>query len=148
MQRREFIQWFGVGCLASYFPVALAACSDNQPVATSPGVPATPRSDGFVAVGNVSELDGGTGQIVNKNAAKNPVLVVRDPNDGKNLLAVDPTCPHKQCLVVWQGDIKSFVCPCHSSKFAADGAVTNGPATEPLAKYEAKIEGNSVLVKV
>ncbi|PSB05195.1 ubiquinol-cytochrome c reductase iron-sulfur subunit [Merismopedia glauca] len=149
MQRREFCQWFGVGCLASYFPIALAACSPNEPTSTTAqNSSATPRSDGFTSVGAVSQLDSGEGQILNKQAAKQPVLVVRSPEDSKKLLAVNPTCPHKQCTVAWQGDIKSFVCPCHNSRFAADGKVTNGPATQPLPKYEAKIEGNAVLVKV
>jgi cytochrome b6-f complex iron-sulfur subunit len=150
MQRREFFQWFGVGCMASYFPVVLAACAPNEQSATSnTGQTAgTPRSDGFTSVGAISQLDSGSGQILNKQTPKKPVLVVRSPDDSKKLLAVNPTCPHKQCDVAWQGDIKSFVCPCHSSRFAADGKVTQGPATQPLAKYEAKIEGNSVLVKV
>jgi cytochrome b6-f complex iron-sulfur subunit len=150
MQRREFCQWFGVGCLASYFPVALAACSPSEKTSTTTGqAPTTPRSDGFISVGAVSQLDSGSGQIfLDKKSAKKPVLVIRNPDDSKNLIAVNPTCPHKECDVAWQGDIKSFVCPCHKSRFAADGKVTNGPATQPLAKYEAKIEGNSVLVKV
>jgi cytochrome b6-f complex iron-sulfur subunit len=151
MQRREFCQWFGVGCLASYFPVALAACTGNEGTSTTaptPGAKASARSDGFVAVGTVADLDGANGQILNKEAAKEPILVIRNPADPKSAIAVNPTCPHKQCPVGWQASNKTFACPCHGSEFAPDGKVTKGPADKPLAKYQVKIEGNSVLVKV
>jgi cytochrome b6-f complex iron-sulfur subunit len=40
-----------------------------------------------------------------------------------------------------------FACPCHGSTFNPDGTVANGPATDPLSPYEAKIEGDLVLIK-
>ncbi len=30
MKRREFIDWLGLGLIVSYFPVALAACSNTE----------------------------------------------------------------------------------------------------------------------
>lgn len=47
----------------------------------------------------------------------------------------------------WEQNQKSFVCPCHDSKFAPDGKVLGGPATKPLQTYTAKLEGGNVLVK-
>ncbi|WP_414546376.1 ubiquinol-cytochrome c reductase iron-sulfur subunit [Nostoc sp. CCY0012] len=41
---------------------------------------------------------------------------------------------------------KSFVCPCHDSKFAPDGKMLGGPATVALQTYIAKLEGGDVLV--
>ncbi|MCA1993680.1 MAG: Rieske 2Fe-2S domain-containing protein [Coleofasciculus sp. S288] len=69
------------------------------------------------------------------------------PADTQKVIAVNPTCTHAGCSVAWDNDQQSFVCPCHDSKFASDGKVLRGPANKPLATYEAKLEGNSVLVK-
>ncbi|HBB31720.1 MAG TPA: cytochrome B6 [Cyanobacteria bacterium UBA8803] len=144
MNRREFLTWVGVGGLASYLPVAIAACS---PKATQSESPASPvRTDGFQPVGTVAEL-GQKGQILNKEFSGGAVLVVQNPANPKAVTAVNPSCTHEGCTVTWQADQKQFVCPCHDSKFTLDGKVTQGPAKTPLVTYEAKLEGNSVLVK-
>ncbi|WP_309236616.1 ubiquinol-cytochrome c reductase iron-sulfur subunit [Microcoleus sp. FACHB-672] len=155
MNRREFLTWVGAGALATSLPVAIAACSPNA--ATNPSSPSannsttTPQSaagsTGFQAVGSVAELDK-AGQILNKQLPVGPVLVIRNPADASSLLAVNPTCSHKSCSLVWQAGEKVLKCPCHDSDFAPDGKVLKGPAKQPLKTYEAKIEGDSVLVKV
>jgi cytochrome b6-f complex iron-sulfur subunit len=152
MNRREFLTWVGIGGIASSLPVAIAACSpQNPPPASQTKQPAspiiTPRSDGFQSVGTVADLDS-KGQILNPGFSAGSLLVLRNPADSKTLAAVNPTCTHKGCAVVWKTEEKLLLCPCHGSKFALNGKVISGVATKPLPTYEAKIEGNSVLVKV
>ncbi len=160
MNRREFCSWVGVGLVASSLPVALAACSSDKdtsdkgtpsPGASGQAKPTTATSpaksaDGFQSVGTVAELDK-AGRISKDKFGAGPLVVVRDPANSKGVVAVDPTCTHKGCLVNWQADSKAFVCPCHSAKFAADGKVLQGPAKKPLKTYTAKVEGNAILVK-
>ena len=57
----------------------------------------------------------------------------RDP-DG-TLFAVSPVCTHMKCKVHWNGVENSWDCPCHGSRFAPDGTVIEGPATEPLYRH-------------
>jgi Rieske Fe-S protein len=44
---------------------------------------------------------------------------------------VDAVCPHLGCLVKLSEE-GGFICPCHDSRFDAEGQVLNGPATQPL----------------
>lgn len=48
--------------------------------------------------------------------------------------AVSPTCTHMGCLVSFNGVEKAWECPCHGSRFGLDGAVLQGPATQPLRR--------------
>lgn len=148
MNRRAFFNWVGVGFLASSLPVAIASCmSDNSSQqATTPTPTPSQRPDGFEQVGTVADLNS-KGQILHKPSPEKAVLVVRDPKDANKILAVNPTCPHKACIIGWQADQNVFICPCHNSKFTPDGKFLNPPANKPLQVYQAKVEGEQILVK-
>jgi cytochrome b6-f complex iron-sulfur subunit len=155
MNRREFFGWFSVSAMASpavgiasancrliasSLLAAIAACSPQTKESKS--VDASPRPDGFQSLGTVSDLD-------QKGLISTPtVIVIRNPSDQNSLLAVNSKCTHNGCAVNWEKSQASFLCPCHQSKFAADGKVVNGPAEKPLQTYAAKIENGSVLVSL
>ena len=144
MKRRSFLNWVGVGMVASSLPVAIAAC--QAPKTEEKATPAVPknRSDGFQAIGTVGELEA-NGLVKGKFAGSKVVVTGANAN---NLFAVEPLCTHQACTVQWEGEKREFGCGCHGSRFSADGKVTKGPATKPLTSYAAKIEGDTVLVKV
>jgi cytochrome b6-f complex iron-sulfur subunit len=44
--------------------------------------------------------------------------------------ALSLTCTHLGCSV--ESDAQGFACPCHGSRFDAEGGVTHAPANKPL----------------
>jgi nitrite reductase/ring-hydroxylating ferredoxin subunit len=80
-------------------------------------------------VDDVGEIAPGTGALLREGGR---LLAVYRSEDG-GLQAVSAACSHLGCAVHWNGSEKSWDCPCHGSRFAADGTVLHGPARRPLA---------------
>ena len=138
MKRRKFLNWVGIGLLASYFPVALAACAD-----TDSNTAATSEANGnFVSMGTTEDLQQ-TGYLLNKESK---IIVVRNSNN--ELSALNPVCTHQGCIVEWSPDLDTFICPCHNAKYAPDGEVVATPARAPLSSYEVKEENGEIMVRL
>ena len=60
--------------------------------------------------------------------------VYRDEAGNTHVLSA--RCPHLGCLVAWSEADKTWECPCHGSRFAAEGGLLQGPATTGLARNE------------
>jgi Rieske Fe-S protein len=51
--------------------------------------------------------------------------------------ALSLTCTHLGCTVEQTAD--GFTCPCHNSRFDADGMATHGPASKPLRQLRVEV---------
>jgi glycine/D-amino acid oxidase-like deaminating enzyme/nitrite reductase/ring-hydroxylating ferredoxin subunit len=80
----------------------------------------------------VDELKPGEGALVRIRGRK--TAVYRD--EGGALHGLSPVCRHLYCLVDWNPAERSWDCPCHGSRYAADGRAIQGPATEDLKRRE------------
>jgi menaquinol-cytochrome c reductase iron-sulfur subunit len=69
-------------------------------------------------------------------------------NNDHSITAFSPSCTHLGCAYGWQANQEAFVCPCHGSKFAADGKVISGPANRPLDQYRVKMEGTRLWLEL
>jgi Rieske Fe-S protein len=82
----------------------------------------------------VEEIKPGEGAIVRRGL--HMVAACRDAS-GK-LTELSAVCPHLGCIVEWNTSERTWDCPCHGSRFHADGHVVNGPAQSGLEPIEKK----------
>lgn len=85
--------------------------------------------------GTIEDIKPGEGKLV---SLKDESLAVYRDENGK-LTALKRACTHLGCIVHWNQMEKTWDCPCHGSRFRADGEVIEGPAIAGLEKKE--IEG-------
>lgn len=83
---------------------------------------ATPEGESLEAVKR------GEGKILKLGGKK--VAVFRDA-DGQ-ITKRSAVCTHMGCIVRWNQAESTWDCPCHGSRFKAEGAVISGPAETPL----------------
>ena len=83
-------------------------------------------------VESVEEIKPGEGAIVRRGL--HMVAACRDA--AGTLTELSAVCPHLGCIVEWNTSEKTWDCPCHGSRYAADGHVVNGPAKSGLKPIE------------
>ena len=97
----------------------------------------------FAAVSEVDDL--GEGQMRAFDVRGTEIAVA---NVGGEFYAFDDTCTHRGCSLA-EGDLEetTVICACHGSEFdVTNGAVLQGPAREPVATYETRVEGGNLEV--
>lgn len=114
----------------------LAACGGStSSESDSSGGEADEGVDGLVSVADVP-VGGG---VVVASAG----VVVTQPADGE-IKGFSSTCTHQGCQV---GSVEggTINCPCHGSRFSVEnGAVEQGPATQPLPEVEVEVSDGVV----
>lgn len=67
---------------------------------------------------------------------------------GGRVVALSSSCTHRRCPLEPQPD-STFECPCHGSRFDAEGRVLHGPATLSLAHLPVRVDaGGHLLITV
>ncbi len=86
-----------------------------------------PQESKKIKLGMPSDFPNGTTKIFEKER-----VVLFADDDG--LFAISTTCTHLGCVVKWTG--RGFDCPCHGSKFDAQGEIIQGPAPKALKWFK------------
>lgn len=92
------------------------------------------------AIAQTSEIDVGGGVIV-----ADEEIIITQPEEG-TFVGLTSKCSHRGCDLsdVTDGTINCASACGHGSQFDLSGAVTNGPATEPLAEVALQVDGESI----
>jgi glycine/D-amino acid oxidase-like deaminating enzyme/nitrite reductase/ring-hydroxylating ferredoxin subunit len=77
---------------------------------------------------SLKRMEPGTGKVLEVNGRK--IAAYRD--DKGEIFALNPVCTHAGCIVNWNGEEKSWDCPCHGARYDIHGQVLTGPATLEL----------------
>ena len=99
----------------------------------------------FTTVAKASEVD--TGEVEAFDVGGRKIAVA---NVNGTFHAFDDTCTHAQCSLA-DGDLDGTTveCPCHGSAFdVTTGEVINGPATDPVDSFPARVEGEDLQVEM
>jgi glycine/D-amino acid oxidase-like deaminating enzyme/nitrite reductase/ring-hydroxylating ferredoxin subunit len=86
------------------------------------------RSTGTGERRSLRSLRPGQGKVIQQGGQS--VAAYRG-SDG-SLTLRSATCPHMGCIVGWNTAERTWDCPCHGSRFTAEGEVISGPAETPL----------------
>ena len=89
----------------------------------------------WVTPGEVESFDEivpNTGAVMRDGSRK--VAVFRDETGEIHQLSA--VCTHLGCIVAWNKAASTWDCPCHGSRYDAQGRVINGPATSDLEKIQ------------
>jgi glycine/D-amino acid oxidase-like deaminating enzyme/nitrite reductase/ring-hydroxylating ferredoxin subunit len=81
-----------------------------------------------------ADIPKGEGALLREGLKK--VAVYRD--DSGAIHKRSAVCTHLGCVVQWNSVEKSWDCPCHGSRFDANGKVVMGPAIDDLAPLDEK----------
>ena len=70
-----------------------------------------------------------------QRSSMHPQLLINAFHAAANLLTPKrPRCPHMGCALKWNEEEQSWDCPCHGSRFTAEGELLDGPSTGNLKK--------------
>lgn len=154
MTRRRVLEWL-VGAMSGAIGLAIAV-----PAAAFLGFPARRR----VASGGDEPLDvAALAQLPDGKPVRVTVTAPRRRDAwtafsdvtlgacwlvrrGDDVCALSTVCPHAGCAVDFDAGRDAFVCPCHDSVFALDGARRSGPAPRAMDRLDTVVAGGRVRI--
>ena len=137
MKRRNFINYFLGGSLAGtiiafLYPIISFLLPTKQTEAVIKKINAA----------KLGELAPNTYKIFKFGTT--PGILI-NTSDGE-LKAFSGICTHLTCIVIYESDTGTLLCPCHNGRFDLNGNVVSGPPPKPLESYNVEISGEDIVV--
>lgn len=78
--------------------------------------------------------------------AGDPTYLIVEENSRLNPMGIVNNCTHLGCTFPWNSVDQQFQCPCHGSRYSADGSVLRGPAPLPLKLVHVAVRNNQIWI--
>ena len=88
---------------------------------------------------NINDIPENKGKVVEVGGKKLAVVKIAGA-----IKAFSIICPHLGCEVDYNNNDDTWDCPCHGSRFNADGSLKKGPAKRGLDSIQIKIKGDQI----
>ena len=144
IDRKEFMRQVGIGFGAIMLMNCLQSCSDNSEIPDPNPMPTTKLDFTIdLKTNDYSGLKtkGGFAVVKGQN-----VIVAHTNAD--TWIAVDSRCTHELTIINYRASSNDFLCPNHGSQFTATGAVSKGPATSALSRYNTSFDATNNTLRV
>ncbi|WBA43145.1 ubiquinol-cytochrome c reductase iron-sulfur subunit [Hymenobacter canadensis] len=141
MDRKEFLQLFGMGATALVASACLGGCgSKSSDPAPTPATNVDFTVD--LAASSSADLnDDAKGYIYGPNRD----VIVAKTTAGA-YVAFQAPCPHQGTSVYFNQSQSRFICPNHNAVFTVGGAVVSGPVSQGLKQYTVVQTGTSLRI--
>ncbi len=139
--RREFVGKLGGALAVVSSPALMAGCAGG--LSSYRGE----MANGFIKISKADNAQLLTkGGLLMVRAQDLPIQIAVRNIGEQGVTAFSTVCTHAGCEVRPMPD--GFECPCHGSAFELDGEVAEGPASDPLQRFEVIENENEFLIKV
>jgi len=128
---RGFLSLWGLGAAALGAAFLKAPSSERRP------------EEGRIRCGALSTLAVGDARLVRHGTQ--PLFVVR--TSATEVIALSAVCTHMRCVIKWNQETRTFLCPCHAGAFDRSGSVLSGPPKRPLPQYAAEVRADEIVVR-
>ncbi|MEM6867922.1 MAG: Rieske 2Fe-2S domain-containing protein, partial [Cyanobacteria bacterium P01_C01_bin.121] len=88
--------------------------------------------------------DSAAGDRILAQGLDEPVYLVINDSTAFANYAISSVCTHLGCTVTWEAATQEFACPCHGSRFDAEGQNTRGPARRDLERITVVVKDDQV----
>ncbi len=137
-ERRSVLRWLIRGFLSLW---AIGGAALGVSFLKLPGDERRPGR-GRVRCGRLDEMAIGDARIVRHGSE--PLIVVRASET--EVVALSAICTHLRCVLQWDRDTATILCPCHAGSFDRTGNALSGPPNRPLDRLRSEVRAGEIIV--
>jgi cytochrome b6-f complex iron-sulfur subunit len=141
MNRKDFLQLFGVGAAALVASACLGACGSSKSSDPVPGASNIDFTVDLTATSSAALDSPATGYIYNSTR---DVIVAK--TTAGTYVALQAPCPHQGTSVYFAPAQSQFICPNHNAVFNINGGVISGPSPSALKQFTVTQTGTTLRI--
>lgn len=141
MNRKEFLQLFGLGATALVATACLGGCGSSKTSDPVPGAANVDFTIDLTAASSAPLNDVAKGYIYSPTR---DVIVAK--TTAGTYVALQAPCPHEGTSVYFTPGQSRFVCPNHNAIFNLTGGVISGPSPRALKQYTVVQTGTTLRI--